>query len=208
VRAWKDEQHFEADWWGDCSNTFGEDLKHPTYARLMGMEMGNDGGKVGIDLQGHSVLDVGGGPTSMTLKTFRPGHRTVVDPCPYPDWVAARYEAAGVEYLRIPAEELSTDRQYDEAWCYNVLQHVQDPQTVINAMLERAKVVRVFEWVNLPPHPGHPHELHAEELAAWMGIKEDLSNGFWRWWPEDTRWDHYVWADRFSVQAFGGYVHG
>lgn len=196
--SWDREQHFEAGWWGDCANTLGEQFKHPTYARLMGMQFINDGGKYFLDQTGRSVVDFGGGPCSMLLAT-RAEHRTVVDPCPYPDWTVDRYLAAGIDLHRCPAEEFGPDRIYDEAWCYNVLQHTQDPKTVIDVMLRSAKMIRMFEWVNLPPHEGHPHELKSELLAEWGGFTE--------WGECVVRWDHWIGPDDYpDTECFHGYT--
>lgn len=199
--AWADEQHFEAGWWGDCANTLGEQFKHPTYARLMGMQFENDGGRYAIDRRGKTILDIGGGPTSMLLCT-QADHRTVVDPCPYPDWTRARYEAAGIELVVSTGEDFDSAGQvYDEAWCYNVLQHVRDPREVIATMRRSARVIRLFEWVNLPPHEGHPHELKSAELAEWGGF----DNGWWAETPE-VNWEHWIGGDYGRQAAFGGYT--
>lgn len=198
--AWDSEQRFEADWWGDCANTLGEQFKHPTYARLMGMQFINDGGRYLLERPGMSILDIGGGPASMLLNTRGASRRTVVDPCPYPHWTVERYRAAGIELIRCPAEEFTTENYYDEAWCYNVLQHVQDPQKVIEVMLAHARIIRMFEWVDLPPHPGHPHELKSAELVKWGGF----ANGWWAQTP--VVWDHYIGGEYTSTSAFHGYT--
>lgn len=198
--TWDNEQQFEADWWGDCANTLGEQFKHPTYARLMGMQFINDGGRYLIAKPGLSILDIGGGPVSMLLNTRGATRRTVVDPCPYPVWTKTRYEDAGVELVRGPAEEFASDHLYDEAWCYNVLQHVQDPQQVINIMRRQARVVRLFEWVDIPIHPGHPHELKSTKLAEWGGFDKG-------WWAQSlVVWDHWVGGPYNDHAAFHGYV--
>lgn len=198
--AWAEEQHFEAEWWGNCANTLGEQFKHPTYARLMGMEFVNDGGRYVIDRYGKSILDIGGGPTSMLLATWA-DRRTVVDPCPYPEWTRARYEAAGIEVVGSMGEDFVADQTYDEAWCYNVLQHTRDPREVIANMRRSARVIRMFEWVDEPPHEGHPHELKSAELAMW-GRFDD---GWWAQTPEVV-WDHFVGGDYGKQPAFHGYT--
>ena len=30
-------------------------------------------------------------------------------------------------------------------------------------------MLRIFEWVNIPPHEGHPHELTKKSLDEWIG---------------------------------------
>ena len=171
-------QDWERDWWGDCTRTFGEEAKQLTYAHRMGLVNQPSGGHWPVyDLEGKSVLDLGGGPVSMLLKTVNRGNfLAVVDPCDYPNWVSTRYEEAGIFYYREPAEDFNAFgdgavplKAWDECWIYNVLQHVVDPQAVIAAARRSAKVLRIFEWVETYTNVGHPHSLHANELNDWIG---------------------------------------
>lgn len=180
---WHDHQDFEADWWGNCVNTFGEEAKQLTYAQRMGLTQANvDGHWPVYDMGGQSVLDLGGGPASILLKCTNLARAWVVDPCAYPEWVEHRYAVAGVQYERSPAEDLVIPNEpFDECWIYNVLQHVQDPQKIIANARASAKLVRIFEWIDLPPHLGHPHELKAFALSQWLGgygtVEEMNENG-------------------------------
>jgi hypothetical protein len=163
-------QEWENEWWGTCTNTFGEEAKQITYAHRMGLVNNPQDGKWPVyDLNGYSVLDLGGGPTSMLLKTVG-GWGAVVDPCPYPDWVAARYAAAGVFYHVETAESFVNpyDAKLSECWIYNVLQHVEDPEKVIATAKKCAHLLRMFEWVETETNIGHPHSLHADELNRWV----------------------------------------
>lgn len=172
--TWHDHQEWENAWWAGCFNTMAEESKQIVYAHHMGlMNEPRDGMWPVYDLRGSSVLDIGGGPTSLLLKCVNGGRRMVVDPCRYPAWVNVRYESAGIEYEQYPAEDI--DRfdpdnrlMFDEAWIYNVLQHVQDPEKIIRNARTRARRVRIFEWIDLPPCPGHPQELKEAELNAWL----------------------------------------
>jgi len=163
-----DHQAWESDWWGKCLITFGEEAKQLTYAHVMGLvNMPRDGHWPVYDLAGRSVLDLGGGPVSMLLKTVNGATRTVVDPCSYPDWVGARYEAAGIDYVVQEAETFAGER-HDEVWIYNVLQHVIDPKAVIRTAQKHGALLRIFEWLETPAMPGHPHTLHADKLNKWI----------------------------------------
>ena len=164
-------QAWEAEWWASCNfSTFGEEAKQLTYANLMGLVNEPREGKWPVyDLAGKSVIDLGGGPVSMLLKTVNGGALTVVDPCPYPEWVGARYEAAGIVRYEQCAEGFDRDGGYDEAWLYNVLQHVESPRAVVETARRCARVVRVFEWVETETNVGHPHSLHASDLNDWLG---------------------------------------
>ena len=163
-------QDFEAGWWGSCANTYGEESKQITYARYMGLNPLNlDGHWPVYDLGNKSVLDIGGGPSSMLLKTINAGHLAVVDPCPYPDWVALRYKTAGIDCIRSTGESFVSPWEFDECWIYNVLQHVEDPAEVIAVAKKHAQTIRVFDWIDIAPHPGHPHELTQAMLDDLLG---------------------------------------
>lgn len=156
---------FEKDYWGNCCNTFDEDQKHYVYARFMGLK------RVGysFDVAGARIIDIGGGPTSMLLKTINLAPRSlVVDPLDYPMWTYDRYSTKGIDSMICRGEDIY-EEGYDEAWIYNCLQHTDDPELIIQNALRAAKTLRIFEWVDIPPHEGHPIELTKEKLDRWIG---------------------------------------
>jgi hypothetical protein len=165
-----DDQAWERDWWGTCANTYGEETKQLTYAYRMGLiNMPIAGHWPAYDLGGHSVLDLGGGPASILLKTVNGGRRVVVDPCRYPEWVTARYGLAGIEQVMAMGETYRPDERFDECWVYNVLQHAEDPEAITATARASADAVRIFEWVDMPPVIGHPHTLTRNDLDRWLG---------------------------------------
>lgn len=179
---WAEAQQWEAGWWGTCANTFGEEAKQITYAHRMGLvNIGQSGGYWPLyDLAGRSVVDLGGGPVSILLKCVNIGRSAVVDPAAYPPWVGERYRQSGVGYFRQKAEDAvvvgtpGTETytgfpRFDEAWLYNVLQHVIDPEKIVANARSLAPVVRLFEWIDLPAYQGHLHTLTEANLNAWLG---------------------------------------
>jgi SAM-dependent methyltransferase len=183
--SWEDCQKLEASFWGDCSNTYGEETKQLLYAEKMGLRLVHDGkSPFAIQGGGLSYLDVGGGPTSMLLKFVNVGRRIVVDPCQYPNWVYDRYEAAGVEWMvtagevlhRLHRGNLDVERDaIDVALVYNVLQHVRDPEVVVRNARRLSTRLRMFEWIDIPPHPGHPHCLTQANLERWAGVRGQVA---------------------------------
>lgn len=165
-------QHHEKEWWGNCCNTLGEELKQLIYAHHMGLAFLEKNGQPYIlDLDGKIVVDIGGGPSSLLLKAIN-GKFIVVDPCEYPKWVEERYWYANIEYIKQPAELVSESilETADEVWIYNVLQHVMDPEEIIKKA-KLAKKVRVFEWIDSEVNAMHPHQLTEEKLNSWLGGK-------------------------------------
>jgi hypothetical protein len=181
-RTWEQEQEWERQWWADCANTYGEETKQLTYAHRMGFTIVPYAGKWPVyDMEGRSVVDVGGGPASILLKCVNLGRALVADPCKYPPWVYDRYHERGIGTTLMPGEELEV-LAADEVWIYNVLQHVQDPERVVARARAAGRTLRIFEWLETPASPGHPHTLTFRDLNAWTGrgtghIEEMNENG-------------------------------
>ncbi len=174
TQDWNETQKHEADYWGNClgMTAWGEFCKQEMYGREMGLfsDYGTPDGD--LDLQGKDVLDVGGGPVSMTLRCINAGQRIVADPCQWPASVLRRYDYYGIQFLRTAGEDLDqrfldSRTSFDEVWIYNVLQHVQDPEKVIDNAVARIApggVLRMFEWCYIPADKCHPHVLTPELL--------------------------------------------
>lgn len=163
---------YEADFWGLCANTYHEEQKQLVYAQRMGLFASWHGAHPPtFNIGGRSVIDVGGGPCSLLLKCVERGRCSIIDPGEYPPWVSVRYKTCGIDYIRAPAEDPSKwDEPYDEAWIYNCLTHVTDPHQIIKNARRAALTIRIFEWLEDEPRPGHPHTLHAAELDEWLGV--------------------------------------
>jgi len=158
---------FEADYWGNCCNSLDEEIKQFFYAKLMSIDKYSP---FSFSVNGKKILDIGGGPVSLLLKCHDHGGSKVVDPIKYPKWTIDRYAANNIEYDQKPGEDVD-EEGYDEVWIYNCLQHVIDPEKIINNAKKAAPVIRIFEWIDIPAHEGHPHELKEDKLNKWLGGK-------------------------------------
>jgi 2-polyprenyl-3-methyl-5-hydroxy-6-metoxy-1,4-benzoquinol methylase len=182
IQEWKIAQKWEADWWGNCTRTWPEEIKQMVYASRMGLIDVSNGlySRMPLyKLSGQSVVDIGGGPISLLLKCEGYGAASVVDPGDYPSWVTHRYYQNGITYYKNAAEEFIIGN-YNEAWIYNVLQHVIDPYAVIQNAKRASKIIRIFEWIETPPSQGHPHTIHQKELNQWLqgeGMIEQIDEG-------------------------------
>ena len=147
---------FEKNWWADClgKNVIQELFKQNLCMKYMQISEWPD-------LRGKSVCDVGGGPWSILLRTFNVGRAVIVDPLLYPNYILRRYANLNIEYIQQVAEDASAfqDTIFDEIWCYNCLQHVDDPQKVLQNIKEHCNLFRCFDWIFTPAHLGHPHTL-------------------------------------------------
>ena len=83
---WNETQKHEAEYWGNClgMRAWGEFVKQEMYAREMGLWEAYGNGTGELVMGQRSVLDVGGGPVSMTLRCLNARYPTVVDPCEWP----------------------------------------------------------------------------------------------------------------------------
>ena len=168
TKTWDKAQAWEATWWGNCLNVYGEEEKQIVYAKRMGLKFFHDKkSPYNIDMGGKSVIDIGGGPASLLLKCHNLGNAWVVDPLEVPEWVKMRYELAGILHNQIPAEDLDA-RGFDEVWIYNCLQHTRTPHKIIKKALRAGGIVRIFEWVNTSKNEGHPHAFTAQVLDEWF----------------------------------------
>jgi 2-polyprenyl-3-methyl-5-hydroxy-6-metoxy-1,4-benzoquinol methylase len=178
---WHEAQEWEKNWWGNCTNTYNEETKQITYAQKMGLRASSDYGKYPVyNLEHKSILDIGGGVVSLLLKckNFKlwrdplDSYCLVSDPIldAAPSWVKERYDSAGIAYTSQKAETLVPEsyKTFDEVWIYNVLQHTENPGKIIANARKAGKLIRIFEWVDMPPEPGHPQVLTEVLLNKWL----------------------------------------
>lgn len=170
-QTWTEAQKFESNFWGNCYNkqTFNEIIKQQTYIPALGLDAyADDSGD--LNLQGKSVLDVGGGPFSILLRAHNYGYAVVADPLTYPPSVWRRYTNYDIRLVPVRGEDLFPNLQhrlpakdgFDEIWMYNVLQHTEQPDLILQNIRKLGKTIRIFDWVNKGVSPGHPVNLTKE----------------------------------------------
>ena len=160
--VWTQAQRAERDYWCPTDadawvmRRAAEQEQLALYAGLLGLTPDT--------VRGRSVLDLGCGPQGLLL-TMAPILRRgmAVDPLMFAGQDEARYAAAGIARVVEPAETFRApnDERFDEVWCYNVLQHVMDPERVLETARMHADRVRVFEWLHVPASIVHPHVITA-----------------------------------------------
>lgn len=156
---------FEKGYWGNCANTFDEDQKHYVYAKFMELQRQH----YSFLLDNKTVLDIGGGPSSMLLKCAGLLRGKVIDPIDYPEWTKKRYEVHNIN-VQVARGEDANESGWDEVWVYNCLQHADDVKQIIDNAKRSAKILRIFEWIDIPPHEGHPIELTKQFLDECIGL--------------------------------------
>lgn len=167
-------QIYEKESWGNSvylNNALGEIYKQNYYAECMGLiETMN---VFDLDLDGKSVLDVGCGPVSMLLRSKNFKRAVGVEPIMYSDDMLDIYKSHNITLYNIPAEEMDFgDGEFDEVWMYNVLQHVYNPYSIIEKLIKYGKRVRIYEWIDIPAHEGHPHCLTENFFVVSMNLSK------------------------------------
>ena len=173
---WEKATEFETNWWGlEPNERWNEEVrKQATYAAKMGLPED-------LDIGPTTVLDIGCGPTSMLLRSNRHGAPAVgVDPLPVSKETLQRYAAANVTFWNHKAEQFDAAEwpSFEEAWIYNCLQHTEDPVAILEEVAKAARTVRIFEWINLDPAPGHPQtlteSLFAKAFEGWERVSWEV----------------------------------
>lgn len=121
------------------------------------------------DLRGKSVVDLGGGPTSLLLRCTNFSEAIVVDPLPVPDSVKQRYKEKNIKLLQIPAEDFIYDKVYDEVWDYNCLHHVMDPVSILKNAMANCKTLRIYEILHTRIDPMHHYSFTKEYFDQILG---------------------------------------
>jgi len=52
---------------------------------------------------------------------------------------------------------------------YNVLEHTEDPKKIVENAQRLGGIIRLFEWIDTVPSPGHPHTFSETQLNEWLG---------------------------------------
>lgn len=180
-KKWRQVQKFEKSFWKDGINTYIEETKQFVCAGHMGLEIKADGAGISLDAERRNILDIGGGLVSLLLKTKNKGFYCVVnDPIlkDAPQWILSRYAHADITVDDRPAEEFEADCMFQEVWLYNCLQHVIDPIKVLEVCKKYGKAIRIFEWLDIPAHDGHPHMITKEMIDSVLSI--DIPTGIVR----------------------------
>ena len=159
MSRWEQAITWEALWWGaGPSERWDEERqKQRWYAAAMGMPKN-------MDFGGLRIADFGCGPVSMLLSS-KHGPSIGIDPLPVVKQREDAFRQRGARVFKYKAEDADI-RGYDEAWMYNVLQHVDDPDRVLARVAAAAPVVRLFEWIDTGIGDGHIHSVSERQVAA------------------------------------------
>jgi hypothetical protein len=119
---------------------------------------------VGIDpdLQGKSVVEIGPADFPALGYCTNGWNCLIIEPMP----------SEHLKRFDIPiCTDLAEDAIYecDEVWFFNVLQHVIDPNKIIERAKKQSKVIRFFEPIDYGIDVCHPWNLTEEMFKDWFG---------------------------------------
>lgn len=129
------------------------------------------------DLGGKSVIEIGPGRIAGLLFCNNYAKSYVLEPTEY-EGIDHLYSGLHkLEVIKKTAEEWDFP-QVDEVWLFNLLQHVQDPDLLIEKCKKAAKVIRFFEPVDLPTNLEHPFTFSVDDFKGYFGdcVKEYAAN--------------------------------
>lgn len=111
------------------------------------------------ELKNKTILEIGPAyyPALLNVNTKE---SYVVEPLfdQFPQQIRDLYNNKKINVLKCMAEDLDkVNLNFDEVWIFNLLQHVQDPEKVLNNAYQHSSKVRIFEPINLPTDICHPH---------------------------------------------------
>lgn len=116
---------------------------------------------------GKHIVEVGCGPVPVAFACWNLT-LTLVEPL--------GYALPQHQWIQSTVEDAEFDG--DEVWCFNVMQHVRDPELFIEK-IKRVGVVRFFEPIDYPVSIHHPHSFSLADFRRWFGDCVKHYDGDW-----------------------------
>jgi hypothetical protein len=120
---------------------------------------------LGNDLQGKKIIEIG--PAHIPALYFCTNYEGVIIEPMESEILRDITIEKNIRLIKEPAEYVDL-KGYDEAWLFNVLQHVIDPDLLIYNIKRSVKLIRFFEPVNMGTAPQHPHAFTINDFINWF----------------------------------------
>jgi len=140
------------------------------------------------EIKGRRIIDVGSGPQPLLLDWAEEGkvhHQSaVLDPLTFSNLDEERFKKAGLRRFTCRLEDVFKHNpgEFDEVWCYNVLQHVEDLNLCFENLKSLGMIVRIWEWIDDEIDDLHLHQISVEGIKEafkdWEPVAE--LEGVWR----------------------------
>jgi hypothetical protein len=122
---------------------------------------------INSDLKGKSIIEIGPAKFAGLLYCENYDKSYIVEPTPY-DNIDSYYEGKNLEFIRELYEDCDSPK-VDEVWIFNLMQHVKNPDELIEKAKKYAKVIRFFEPIDLPTNLEHPFTFSADDYRKYFG---------------------------------------
>lgn len=124
---------------------------------------------LGIDtnLDGKTIIEIGPAKFAGLLYCENYELSYIVEPTLY-DGLDPYYEGKNLEFIRELYEDCDSP-MVDEVWIMNLMQHVKDPEALINKAKKFAKVIRFFEPIDLAINREHPFTFSESDFRRYFG---------------------------------------
>lgn len=93
----------------------------------------------------------------------------IIEPMPSQILLNTISKSGNLILIDKPFEEIETLPNVDEVWLMNVLQHVIDPDVILNKCKEISNTIRYFEPINAPLNECHLHAFDIDYFKRFFG---------------------------------------
>lgn len=124
-----------------------------------------------FDCAGKSIIEIGPAdyPALTYCRNYSRGY--IIEPMPS-SILKELIAGTGLQHFALPSEQISWDESFgrvDEVWLFNVLQHVKDPDIIINQCKEHAARICFFEPINCGTNVAHLWSFDLEYFQKHFG---------------------------------------
>lgn len=119
------------------------------------------------DLRGQTVLEVGPAKIAGLCFCENYGQSYIVEPLIFEDTLEY-YRSKNIIMIHEPVETCDLPK-VDQAWMFNLLQHVIDPHTVVEKLKGCADTIYFFEPINIETDEKHIHSLDEDFFIEAFG---------------------------------------
>lgn len=127
------------------------------------------------NLNGKKILEIGPARISSLLFCENYGDSYIVEPSIFLD-TDDLYRNLPITFIRDSYEECDSPI-VDEIWLLNVLQHVLDPDLIVEKAKKFSNIIRFFEPINTPVEEHHPHSFTLDDYISYFGDSVKLYHG-------------------------------
>lgn len=127
------------------------------------------------DLKGKSIIEIGPADVPALYFCENYSQSCIIEPMPSTLLYELVFDLPIC--LSMVVAEDNDINNCDEVWLFNVLQHVLDPDKVVDNCKKWAKTIRYFEPVDQPISDCHPHAPTQDDFKRWFGDAAKLYQG-------------------------------